>query len=142
MTTLQFNNLSRLKNRSRSLPSSLRPCQRNRRRSGTIDPLIKEKRSRCLNLSASTLSTSWPTFRPETPSMSSSNCLNQLEKLSEKRWLTPKSSSLSSPLALPLTSRTAERLLCSNRYRLHPRGHASSGQTCPTPILYGIYRLQ
>src|SRR3954463_16490775 len=58
MTTLQFNNLSCLKNRSRSLPSSLRPRQRNRRRSGTIDPLIKEKRSRCLNPSASTLSTS------------------------------------------------------------------------------------
>src|SRR4051812_43818079 len=49
MTTLQFNNLSRLKNRSWSLPSSLRPRQRNRRRSGTIDPLIKEKQSRCLN---------------------------------------------------------------------------------------------
>src|SRR3954470_6382283 len=43
MTTLQFNNLSHPKNRLRSLPSSLRPCQRNRRRSGTIDPLNKGK---------------------------------------------------------------------------------------------------
>src|SRR5436190_23256401 len=58
MTKLQFNNLSRLKNQSQSLPSSLRPCWRNRRRSGTIDPLIKEKRSRYLNPSASTSLTS------------------------------------------------------------------------------------
>src|SRR4051812_26850725 len=43
MTTLQFNNLSCHKNRSRSLPSSLRPRQRNRRRTGTIDPLNKGK---------------------------------------------------------------------------------------------------
>src|SRR3954468_13760655 len=42
MTMLQFNNLSRPKSRSRSLPSSLRPRKRNRKRSGTINPLIKE----------------------------------------------------------------------------------------------------
>src|SRR5436189_6423833 len=98
MTTLQFNDSSRHENRSWSLPSSPRPRQRNRRRSGTIDLLIKGKRSRCLNPSASTLSTSWPTFRPGSPSTSFSNYLNQLGRLLEKRWLRPKSSSLSTPI--------------------------------------------
>src|SRR4051812_17814578 len=104
---LRFNNSSRLKNRSRNLPSSLRPCQKNRRRSGIIDPFIKEKRSRYPNPSASTLSTSWPTFRPGSLSTSSSNYPSQPGRLLEKRWLTPKSSSLSSPMVLLLMSRTA-----------------------------------
>src|SRR5204862_2090654 len=94
---------SRLKNRSQSLPSSLRPRQRNRRRSGIIDPLIKEKRLRYPNPSASTLSTSWPTSRLGSLSTNFSSYPNQPGKLLEKRWLTPKSSSLSSPLVLLLS---------------------------------------
>src|SRR3954469_5349684 len=98
MMMFQFNNLSCLKSRSWSLPSSLRQCQRNRRRSGTIDPLTKEKRSRCLNSFASTLSTNWPTSRPGLLSTSSSSYPNQPGRLLEKRWLTPKSLSTQLPI--------------------------------------------
>src|SRR4051812_15601460 len=71
MMALLSNSQCSPKNRLRSLPSSPKPRQRNRGRSGTIDPSIKEKRSRYLNPSALISSTNWPTSRPGSPFTSS-----------------------------------------------------------------------
>src|SRR4051812_6114982 len=45
------------------------------------------------------------------------------------------------PIGSSIDEPQPERLLCSDRYCLHPRRHACSGQTCPSLILHGVHRL-